>query len=65
MKPLPPPEVPGDSDAARMDAAVKMLFRASKQDYQKQEEKKHERKKRAKKPLSKRISGALIANRII
>lgn len=45
MKPLPPPNVPGDTEAARMDAAVRMLFKASKAEYQKQEEKKHERKK--------------------
>jgi hypothetical protein len=50
MKPLPPPNVPGETEAARMDNAVKMLFRASKSEYQKQEEKKQERKKRAKKP---------------
>jgi hypothetical protein len=50
MKPLPPPEVPGDSEASRMDAAVRMLFKASKQEFQKQEEKRQERKKRAKKP---------------
>ena len=33
----------GDTEAARMDAAVRMLFKASKAEYQKQEEKKHGR----------------------
>ena len=68
MKPLPPPEVPGDSDAARMDNAVRMLFKASKQQFEKQEDKhkqERERKRRAKKPVDKRIAGALIATRII
>jgi hypothetical protein len=50
MKPLPAPNVPGETEAARMDAAVRMLFKASKAEYRKQEEKKQERKKRAKKP---------------
>lgn len=53
MKPLPPPEVPGDSDAARMDAAVRMLFKASKPEFEKQETKhkqERDKKKRAKKP---------------
>jgi hypothetical protein len=49
MKPLPAPKVPGDTEAARMDAAVRMLFKASKQEYQKQEEiHKHERKRATK-----------------
>ncbi|HWF09918.1 MAG TPA: hypothetical protein VG297_15730 [Bryobacteraceae bacterium] len=50
MKPLPAPKVPGDTEAARMDNAARMLFKALKADYQKQEEKKQEQKKRAKKP---------------
>jgi hypothetical protein len=48
MKPLPPPEVPGDTEAARMDNAVRMLFRASKAEYVKPE--REPKKKRAKKP---------------
>jgi hypothetical protein len=31
------PEVPGDTEAARMDAAVRMLFKASKAEYVEQE----------------------------
>lgn len=50
MKPPPTPKVPGETEAERMDAAVGMLFKASKADYQKQEEKKQEPKKRATKP---------------
>jgi len=52
MKLLPPPNVPGDTDAARMDNAVRMLFSASKTEFVKQETK-HKRardRKRAKKP---------------
>jgi hypothetical protein len=52
MKPLPPPHVPGDTEAARMDAAVRMLFRASKEAFIKEEAKykrERERKKSAKK----------------
>lgn len=30
MKPLPPPDVPGETEAARMDNAIRMLFSASK-----------------------------------
>jgi hypothetical protein len=37
MKPLPPPNVPGETEAARMDAAVRMLFNASKAEYVKPE----------------------------
>jgi hypothetical protein len=50
MKPLHAPNIPGNTDAERMDNAVKMLFKASKKEYIKHEEKKQERKKRAKKP---------------
>ena len=48
MKPIPAPNVPGETEAARMDNAVKMLFRASKAEYVKPE--REPRKKRAKKP---------------
>jgi hypothetical protein len=50
MKPLPPPSVPGDTEAARMDNAVRMLFCASKESFVKQETKQRarNRKKRAK-----------------
>jgi hypothetical protein len=52
MKPQPPPEVPGSTDAERMDNAVRKLFTVSKEDYLKEEErlkKLRERKKRIKK----------------
>lgn len=55
MKPLPPPPVPGDTEAARMDAAVRMLFKASKKEFEKQEEQHKqecERKKRGKNALA-------------
>jgi hypothetical protein len=48
MKPLPAPTVPGDTEAARMDNAVRMLFKASKTEYVKPE--REPKKKRAKKP---------------
>jgi hypothetical protein len=50
--PLPPPRVPGNTEAERMDCAVRTLFSASKADYDKQEAElraQRERKKRAKK----------------
>jgi hypothetical protein len=50
MKPFPAPNVPSDTEAARMDAAVRMLFSASKEAFVKQETKQQrtrERKKRA------------------
>jgi hypothetical protein len=52
MKPLPPPNVPGEAEAERMDNAVRMLFSASKEDFNKQEakhKKAKDRKKRARK----------------
>jgi hypothetical protein len=52
MKPLPAPNVPGDTEAARMDNAVRALFAAPKVAFDKEEMRlKHrrERKKRAKK----------------
>ena len=39
MKPQPAPSVPGDSEAARMDAAVRKMFSVSKEDFLKQEAK--------------------------
>jgi hypothetical protein len=51
MKPLPAPNVPGETEAGRMSNAVKMLFSASKEAFVKQETKHRrvrERKKRAK-----------------
>jgi hypothetical protein len=49
MKPLPPPPVPGNTDAERMDAAVRKMFSVSKADVLKQEakEKRQREKKRA------------------
>jgi hypothetical protein len=37
MKPLPPPNVPGNTDAERMDNAVRKLFAVSKEDYLREE----------------------------
>jgi hypothetical protein len=52
MKPLPAPPVPGNTDAERMDNALRKLFTVSKEDYLKEEERLRRaraRKKRAKK----------------
>jgi hypothetical protein len=52
MKPLPAPEALGNTEAEPMDAAVRMLFSASKEACVKQETKHkraRDRKKRAKK----------------
>lgn len=38
MKPQPAPYVPGDTDAERMDNAVRKMFSVSKEDYLKEEE---------------------------
>jgi hypothetical protein len=51
MKTLPAPNVPGETEAARMDNAVRLLFGASKAEFVKRETKHKpakERKKRAK-----------------
>lgn len=37
MKPLPPPQVSGATEAERMDNAVRKLFTVSKEDYLKEE----------------------------
>jgi len=53
MKPLPPPEVPGNTDAERFSNAVRMILTVSKEDLLKAEAKwkrqRAARKKRAKK----------------
>ena len=52
MKPLPPPRVPGDTEAERFDNAVRKMFTVSKEDVLKAEakwKKQRARKKRAKK----------------
>jgi hypothetical protein len=52
MKPLPPPNVPGNTEAERMDYAVRKLFTVSKEAYLKEEarlKKVRERKKQTKK----------------
>jgi len=52
MKPCPAPNVPGSTEAERMDNAVRKLFTVSKEDYLKYEaqlKKQRARKKRAKK----------------
>jgi hypothetical protein len=53
MKPSPPPNVPGDTDAERFDNAVRKVFSVSKEAYLKEEarlKKLRERKKRVKNP---------------
>jgi len=52
MKPLPAPNVPGNTDAERMSNALRMVLRVSKTDLLKREasEKRAQAKKRAKKP---------------
>jgi hypothetical protein len=55
MKPHPAPDVPGDTEAARFDYAVRKMFSTSKEDVVKAEAKwsaARARKKRAKKPVS-------------
>ena len=52
MKPLPAPDIPGSTEAERMDNAVRKLFTVSKEDYLKEEARLRrirDRKKRAKK----------------
>ncbi len=52
MKPLPPPPVPGNTEAERMDSALRKLFTVSKEDFLKEEARRtraRERKKRVKK----------------
>jgi hypothetical protein len=52
MKPLPPPAVPGSTEAERMDNAVRMIFKVSKTEILKREaawKRTQARKKRAKK----------------
>jgi len=51
MKPAPAPNVPGNTEAERMDNAVRKLFTVSKEDYLKEEsrlKRRRDRKKRAK-----------------
>jgi hypothetical protein len=53
MKPHPAPNVPGNTEAERMDNAVRKLFTVSKEDYLKEEARLKRirgRKRRAKKP---------------
>jgi hypothetical protein len=52
MKPQPPPQVPGNTEAERMDNAVRKLFTVSKEDYLAEEsrlKKLRQRRKRTKK----------------
>jgi hypothetical protein len=54
LKPLPPPSVHGNTDAERMDNAVRRFFSVSKQDFLKAEargKKRRQRKKRTKKSV--------------
>jgi hypothetical protein len=53
MKPLPAPNVPGNTDAERMDNALRKILTVSKDDLLKEEanwKRARARKKRAKKP---------------
>jgi hypothetical protein len=55
MKPLPPPEVPGNTEAERMNNALSMVLRVSKADLVKEEarlKRKSEKKRAAKKLAS-------------
>jgi len=50
MKPQPPPRVPGNTEAERMDNAVRKMFSVSKEDILKaeaKEKRQHKKKKRA------------------
>jgi len=50
MKPLPPPYVPGKTEAERMDNAVRKMFSVSKEallKHEAEEKRSRERKKRA------------------
>jgi hypothetical protein len=51
MKPLPAPNVPGETEAARMDAAVRQMFSVSREELAKREanwKRSQTQKKRAK-----------------
>ena len=51
MKPAPAPDIPGNTEAERMDNAVRMMFSVSKEDFLKKEanyKRGQARKKRAK-----------------
>jgi hypothetical protein len=53
MKPLPAPEVPGNTEAERMDNAVRKMFSVSRETVLKREadwKRSQARKKRARKP---------------
>jgi hypothetical protein len=55
MKPLPPPQVPGNTEAERMSNALSMVLRVSKVDLLKEEarlKRKNEKKRAAKKLAS-------------
>jgi hypothetical protein len=55
MKPQPAPSVPGESEAARMDSAVRKIVSVSKEDFLMEEatyQTMRARKKRAKKPTA-------------
>jgi hypothetical protein len=54
MKPLPAPHVPGNTDAERMDNAVRALFSVSKDDLLKAEAK--EKRARARKKRAKSVA---------
>jgi hypothetical protein len=54
MKPSPPPHVPGNTEAERMDNAVRKMFTVTKEDYLKEEARlqrvRNRKRAKAKKP---------------
>ena len=56
MKPLPAPNVPGNSEAERMDAAVRKMFTVSKDELLKEEAKQKTARDRDRKKLAKKAN---------
>jgi hypothetical protein len=56
MKPLAPPVIPGDTDAERMDNAVRLMFSVSKEELLKAEAKEHKRRQRKKRAKAKKTA---------
>lgn len=56
MKPAPAPNVPGNTEAERMDNAVRKLFTVSKEDYLKEETRLKKLRGRRKKRAAKHVS---------
>lgn len=60
MKPKPAPYVPGNTEAERMDNAVRKMFSVSKEDYLKEEARRLRARKRPKKVSAKGTTKPLI-----